>query len=108
MRGAIPPLPQYVFMSWCLVKHFYYTTKTWERYKKQFVIRQVMSFLFRITVINKEAKSVPSQINGLLRRVFGPKREEVAGGSRTLHRAFKSKRVRLAEHVERVEDMKKA
>jgi hypothetical protein len=21
MRGAIPPLPQYVFMGWCLVKH---------------------------------------------------------------------------------------
>jgi hypothetical protein len=21
MRGAIPPLPQYVFMEWCLVKH---------------------------------------------------------------------------------------
>jgi hypothetical protein len=21
MRGSIPPLPQYVFMAWCLVKH---------------------------------------------------------------------------------------
>jgi hypothetical protein len=21
MRGTIPPLPQYVFMAWCLVKH---------------------------------------------------------------------------------------
>jgi hypothetical protein len=21
MSGAIPPLPQYVFMEWCLVKH---------------------------------------------------------------------------------------
>jgi hypothetical protein len=21
MHGAIPPLPQYVFMAWCLVKH---------------------------------------------------------------------------------------
>jgi hypothetical protein len=21
MRGATPPLPQYVFMAWCLVKH---------------------------------------------------------------------------------------
>jgi hypothetical protein len=21
MRGAVPPLPQYVFMAWCLVKH---------------------------------------------------------------------------------------
>jgi hypothetical protein len=21
MRGTIPPLPQYIFMAWCLVKH---------------------------------------------------------------------------------------
>jgi hypothetical protein len=21
MRGAIPPLTQYIFMAWCLVKH---------------------------------------------------------------------------------------
>jgi hypothetical protein len=21
MRGAVPPLPQYVFMAWCLVQH---------------------------------------------------------------------------------------
>jgi hypothetical protein len=21
MRGAIPPIPPYVFMAWCLVKH---------------------------------------------------------------------------------------
>jgi hypothetical protein len=21
MRGAVPPLPQYVFMAWCLAKH---------------------------------------------------------------------------------------
>jgi hypothetical protein len=21
MGGAVPPLPQYVFMAWCLVKH---------------------------------------------------------------------------------------
>jgi hypothetical protein len=21
MRGAIPPLPEYVFMAWCIVKH---------------------------------------------------------------------------------------
>jgi hypothetical protein len=26
MRGAIPPLPQYVFMAWCLVKHRYNST----------------------------------------------------------------------------------
>jgi hypothetical protein len=25
MRGAIPPLPQYAFMEWCLVKHMDFT-----------------------------------------------------------------------------------
>jgi hypothetical protein len=28
MRGAIPPLPQYAFMEWCLVKHRYNFTFT--------------------------------------------------------------------------------
>jgi hypothetical protein len=43
MCGAIPPLPQYVFMVWCLVKHrgnftftFYHVRKVqtcWFRYR---------------------------------------------------------------------------
>jgi hypothetical protein len=35
MRGAIHPLPQYIFMAWCLVKHrdnFTFTEKL-KRYK---------------------------------------------------------------------------
>jgi hypothetical protein len=28
MRGAIPSLPQYVFMAWCLVKHMHNFTFT--------------------------------------------------------------------------------
>jgi hypothetical protein len=29
MRGAIPPLPHYVFVAWCLVKHRDNFTFTW-------------------------------------------------------------------------------
>jgi hypothetical protein len=32
MQGAIPPLPQYVFMAWCLVKcrdNFTFTLRLW-------------------------------------------------------------------------------
>jgi hypothetical protein len=29
MSGAIPPLPQYAFMAWCLVKHRDNFTFTW-------------------------------------------------------------------------------
>jgi hypothetical protein len=35
MRGSIPPLPQYVFMEWCLVKHRDNFTFTFNN-KKQF------------------------------------------------------------------------
>jgi hypothetical protein len=58
--------------------------------------------------------------NRVLRRICGPKREEVAGGWRRLHneelhnlyvspnfiRAIKSKRMRWTEHIARTEDMK--
>jgi hypothetical protein len=27
--GAIPPLPQYAFMTWCLVKHFTFLPYFW-------------------------------------------------------------------------------
>jgi hypothetical protein len=54
--------------------------------------------------------------NSVLRRIFGPKREEVVGGRRRLHneelhnlhvssnsiRVMKSKRVRFAGHVARI------
>jgi hypothetical protein len=29
MRGAIPSLPQYVFMAWCLVKHRHWPFSGW-------------------------------------------------------------------------------
>jgi hypothetical protein len=57
--------------------------------------------------------------NRVLRRIFGPKREEVAGGWRRLHseglynltaapniiRVIKSRRARWAGHVERIGEM---
>jgi hypothetical protein len=52
-----------------------------------------------------------------LRRVFGPKREEVVGGWRRLHnlhaslniiRAVKSRITRLMEHVQQMGEMKNA
>jgi hypothetical protein len=58
----------------------------------------------------------------VLRRILGPKREEVAGGSRTLHneelhnlyaspdiiRAIRSRRVRWTEHVAPMGEMRNA
>jgi hypothetical protein len=60
--------------------------------------------------------------NRVLRRIFGPKREEVTGGWRKLHdeelhglysspsiiRAIKARRMRWAEHVARMEDVRGA
>jgi hypothetical protein len=58
--------------------------------------------------------------NRVLRRIFGPKREEVAGGWRRLHneellnlytspniiRVIRSRRMRWAGHVARTEEMR--
>jgi hypothetical protein len=59
--------------------------------------------------------------NRVLRRIFGPKREEVAGGWRRLHneelynvyaslhmRAIKLRTVRLARNVARMEEVRNA
>jgi hypothetical protein len=59
--------------------------------------------------------------NGVLRRMFGPKREEVAGGLRRLHnkrhnlhaspnvvRGMKSRRMRWTVHVVRVGEIRSA
>jgi hypothetical protein len=60
--------------------------------------------------------------NRVLRRIFGPKREEVAGGWRRLHneefhnlyvsrnimRVIRSRRIRWTTHVARMEDTRKA
>jgi hypothetical protein len=60
--------------------------------------------------------------NRVLRRIFGPKREEVAGGWRKLHneklhnlcpstniiRVIKSRRMRCAGHVARMGQMRNA
>jgi hypothetical protein len=41
MRGAIPPLTQYVFVAWCLVKHRDNFTFTFHQYKLE---RYVQNF----------------------------------------------------------------
>jgi len=59
--------------------------------------------------------------NRVLRRIFGPKREEVAGGQKRLHnkelrnyygspniRVIKSRRMKWVEHEARMEDMRNA
>jgi hypothetical protein len=60
--------------------------------------------------------------NRVLRRIFGPKRDELTGGWRKLHneelrdlysspciiRMVKSRRIRCAEHVARMGDKKKS
>jgi hypothetical protein len=43
MRGAIPPLPQYVFMAWCLVKHRDSFTFTFARDDTGLVLVSVLS-----------------------------------------------------------------
>jgi hypothetical protein len=55
--------------------------------------------------------------NRVLRRIYGPKREEVAGGWSRLHnlyaspniiRVIKSRRIRLAGHIALMGDMRNA
>jgi hypothetical protein len=51
--------------------------------------------------------------NRVLRRIFGPKKEEVVGGWRRLHneeliRLITSRKMRWAGHVARMEEMKSA
>jgi hypothetical protein len=55
MRGAIPPLLQYVFMAWCLVKHRDFKTN-------------LVSQCKGATKIEFEDRK--------LRRIFGPKGQE--------------------------------
>jgi hypothetical protein len=46
MRGAIPPLPQYVFMAWCSVKH-----------------RDNFTFIFYLTDQNCTQEEIKSRLN---------------------------------------------
>jgi hypothetical protein len=93
MREVIPPLAQYAFMAWCLVKH-----------------RDNFTFTFRLRIFG----------NGMLRRIFEPKRKDVTGSWRKLHnkdlcylsfssdiiRVMKSLRMRWSGHVGRIEEIR--
>jgi len=50
MRGAIPPLPKYVFMAWCLVKHSDNFAFTFYPEKLVFIdsTYQLLSFISRM------------------------------------------------------------
>jgi hypothetical protein len=50
MRGAIPPLPQYVFMAWCLVEH----RDNFTFYLKQLELKDYTP-LFYVVAIRREA-----------------------------------------------------
>jgi hypothetical protein len=52
MRGDIPPLPQYVFMPWCLVKHRDNFAFYWEREGGVYFMRESASSLFHLTSLN--------------------------------------------------------
>jgi hypothetical protein len=59
MRGAIPPLPQYVFMAWCLVEHrdnfaFYMRKETALSYERSLFVPR-----------GAEEKHSSGRINGL-------------------------------------------
>jgi hypothetical protein len=94
MRGAIPPLPQYVFMAWCLVKH-----------------SDIFTFTSSVTL--REGNVLSAFENRLVGIMFEPKSEELTGGWRKLHNgelhnlysapnaisAKKSRKIKWAGHV---------
>jgi hypothetical protein len=65
MRGAIPPLPQYAFMAWCLVKHrdtFTFTTEERGKLTVSFYYFNYTLFvvlIFTIVDMRQEDKKFP-------------------------------------------------
>jgi hypothetical protein len=122
MRGAIPPLPLYVFTVWFLVKHrdkFTFTSTCTTMYQFSFVTVQKVkgNGCETWSLILTEEHRLTVFENRVLRRIFGPKREE-DGSWRKLHndelhslysspnivRVIKSWRMRCAGHVGRMEE----
>jgi membrane protein YdbS with pleckstrin-like domain len=56
MRGAIPPLPQYVFMAWCLVRHRYKFTFNYEetliQFTSEFFLSLYVRFIKRVQFVD--------------------------------------------------------
>jgi hypothetical protein len=98
MCGAVHPLPQFVFMAWYLFKH-----------RDNFTLPPSRAWQLSSRVLG----------NRVLRRTFGPKREEVTGGWRRLHNEelhnldatpdtvglSKLRRMRSADYVARMREM---
>jgi hypothetical protein len=104
VRGVVPPLPQYVFMTWCLIKHRDIgllvlveapVTGVEVNHMTVNVLVLVMRFALIVLVVlyGCETWYVTPKREHRLRvfenevpwRIFRPKREEVAGGWRRLH-----------------------
>jgi hypothetical protein len=45
MREAIPPLPRYVFMAWCLVRHRDKFTFNFYLYNHHFIVAAVVIYI---------------------------------------------------------------
>jgi hypothetical protein len=95
MRGAIPPLPQYVFMAWCLVMHT--DNFTFTLLANTNFITLITLFIYHVlpqldfpsrkisfAIVSPRTWSLTSREehglrvfeNSVLRRIFGPKREK--------------------------------
>jgi hypothetical protein len=65
MRGAIPPLPYYIFMAWNLVRH-----------------RELYLYLSDCFLWATQVKGIVKQAT---EEIFGPKRKDITGGLRKVH-----------------------
>jgi hypothetical protein len=79
VRSILMLSSQYVFMAWCWVKH-------WDNWLA--IVVSVLLVLYGCetwSLTRREEHKLRAFENRVLRRIFGPKREEVAGGWRRLH-----------------------
>jgi hypothetical protein len=67
-RGAIPALPQYVFVTWCLVKHRYSFTFT---FKEILFLSIVFSACLRMCSNNRKLEICCIYFNWIIRQVDG-------------------------------------
>jgi hypothetical protein len=75
MRGAIPPLHQYVFMAWCLVKHTEEEIMSSD-HKKQRKIKMFCTIPFYFIAVDARAQTSVVQMRHITR--LGATRRQVA------------------------------
>jgi hypothetical protein len=87
MSGVIPPLPQYAFMAWCLLK----AQGQLYLYLKRYLFVHPLNYLHGVESLFfyecetwsfalREEHVLRVFENGVLRRIFGPMIEEVTTG----------------------------